>query len=162
MKSRFRFYTLFPSILAVFLTIYLGFVVNVALAERGTSALIIYTCLLIFMVLVWVIMVFGELRTKVLMVHLYGDVIRVSGYLGLGPRRQYDLKAFDGYTTSILSSVYEDFEFLYLMKNGRKLIKISAFYHRNYAVLKQAIMERLSALGEIPYSFSEEIREIVQ
>lgn len=160
MKSRFRLHTLFPSLLAVFLTGYLGFVLKVAWTEQETSALIIYTFLLCFMVLVWVVIVFGELRTKALVVHLENNFVTVRGYLGLGPSRRYGFKDFDGYATSILSSKYEDFEFLYLMKNNKKLVKISAFYHRNYPELKTFLMEQLPYLGDIPYSASDEFKEV--
>lgn len=162
MKSKYRIYALFPALLAVFLTLYLGYVIKVAWAEQETSALIIYACLIPFMTFVWVVMVLGELRTKVLAIQMEGDSITVSNYLGLGASKRYEWKDFDGYSTSILSSIYEDFEFLYLMKNNRKLVKLSAFYHKNYLEMKNLLTQQLPDLGEIPFSFTEEFKEIFQ
>lgn len=162
MKSKFRTWTYLPFLLAIFLMVYSAFVLRVAIFETEAAALLIYVGLFTFMIIVWTWVVFGELRTKTLVIHLDGDSIVVRGFLGFGPVTRFELRAFDGFTTSLLPSRYRDFEFLYLMKDNKKLVKISGFYHSNYHEMKQYLAERIVYLGDTPYSFMEELKEVFQ
>ena len=83
-----------------------------------------------------------EFRTKAIHIKIEGDTISVKDYLGQGAAKKYLFKEFTGYMISIKSSEYEEFEFLYLMQNQKKAIKISQFYHSNYNEMKQAIIKK--------------------
>ena len=72
----------------------------------------------------------------------------------------YAFKEFDGYKISILPSEYQDYEYLYLMSNQKKIIKVSQFYHSNYLDLKKAIETKTRNLGEEPFSLFKELKEI--
>ncbi|MEO8150150.1 MAG: hypothetical protein ABI723_21125 [Bacteroidia bacterium] len=114
---------------------------------------------LFFISIVFIILVFGELRTKAISINIYEDIISSKSFLGFGKKRQFDFKYFDGYKTSILigSGFYE---YLYLMHKDKKVIKISQFYHRNYSELKQIIATKTKNLGDEPFSLLDEFLEV--
>lgn len=103
-------------------------------------------------------LILGELRTKIILVTLNNNQIAIKNYSGLN--RNYTFKDFDGYHTSILTSKGENFEYLYLVKNGKKIIKISQAYHKNYGELKNEISKLSNNLGSIKFSYFDEIKEI--
>lgn len=108
----------------------------------------------------WVWIFFGELRTKVVKVEIHDKTIVVSNYLGLGTKRVYDFSQFDGFETALLPSKYDTYEYLYLMKNKKKVVKLSQFYHSNYADLKEAMTVKARFLGQKGFSYIQEIKEI--
>ena len=107
---------------------------------------------------VWLI--YGELRTKALKVYIEDNNITVSRYGGLGFKKHYKFSDFDGYQITILPSTYDQFEFLYLMINGKKKIKISEFYHTNYAEMKEYIIRKTTFAGEEDFDLLRELKEI--
>jgi hypothetical protein len=107
----------------------------------------------------WVWLVFGELRTKLIIVTIKGNQVEKRNFIGL---KQYNFKDFDGFQTSILTSKGEDFEYLYFIKNGEKIIKISDAYHKNYSELKNIISSQLKDLGKIKFSYLDELKEVIK
>ena len=80
--------------------------------------------------------------------------------MGAGIEKKFYFNEFTGYKISILPSEYEEFEYLYLLIEERKVIKISQFYHSNYAELKQSIIRKTKNLGKEHFSFVREVKEI--
>jgi hypothetical protein len=105
-------------------------------------------------------LVWGEMRTKILKVVIDNDRIVVTNFQGLGSSKVFYFSEIDGYSTIVLPSEYEDFEYLYVMKQGRKVIKISDFYHANYRDLKREISGKCKNLGVQKFSLVQEFREI--
>ena len=162
MQSKFSYFIVFPLFIVLFISGFLFFTVRDILHDHSPAVLLVHIIdlpLLLF-VLVWAF--FGELRTKAILIIIDKKNIDVKTYLGLGKTRQYYTDEFDGYCTSILSSRVSKYEYLYLMKDDKKCVKISSFYHRNYDELKGYLAENLSFIGEHPYSLAEEIKEIIQ
>ncbi len=62
----------------------------------------------------------------------------------------------------MLESNYAEYEYLYLIKGIKKMVKISTFYHQNYLEMKQYLATKVKYLGDIPFSMSDEFREIFQ
>ena len=46
------------------------------------------------------------------------------------------------------------------MADGKKIIKLSQFYHRNYAELKAAVAKKVKYLGKEKFSIRSEFREL--
>jgi hypothetical protein len=112
-------------------------------------------------ILVWVWLVYGELRTKVIAVNLGFDNFKVKRYLGLGPEKTYYFNNVEGYKTSILPAYGTAYEYLYVMEGGKKVIKLSEFYHKNYAGLKDAISSaKIKNLGFENFNYALELKEI--
>lgn len=112
----------------------------------------------VLLLFTWIWLVFGELRTKVIEVTIDNNTIEKRNYLGLN--QKYNFKDFDGFQTSILTSKGETFECLYLVKDSQKIIKISEAYHKNYDELKNLIGVKSKELGEIKFSYIDELKEI--
>lgn len=125
--------------------------------DMPTIGVFVFFSLFIF---IWIWLVFGELRTKIIKAEIKDGQIAVSQYLGFGPKKYYSLSQFDGIETAILPSRYDKYEYLYLMLNGRKVIKFSEFYHRNYTDLKRALKGRVKYLGQSRFNFIQEVKEI--
>lgn len=113
----------------------------------------------VLFLITWFWLVFGELRTKIIRITIRGNQVEKRNFLGL---KQYNFKDFDGFQTSILSSKGEDFEYLYFIKNGEKVIKISEAYHKNYAELKNVISNQLKDLGRIKFNYFDELKEVIK
>jgi hypothetical protein len=113
-----------------------------------------------FLFIVLFVLVFSELRTKAIKVKVDNEKISVRNYLGLGRVKHYYFKDISGFKISFLPSTYTLNEFLYLMIKDRKVIKLSAFYHRNYTDLKEVIVSRSKDLGVESFSFIDEFIEL--
>ena len=111
-------------------------------------------------VITWIWLVFGELRKKANYIVIDENRIVIANYLGLGPKQQYDIKDFEGFTTSLLPSRWNDYEYLFLIKDGKRIIAISEFYHKNYLDFKQYLVEKSKYLGDQPFNLLREIKDI--
>jgi len=94
-------------------------------------------------------------------IRIEGNLISVRKFGGLSKKDDFLLSDFDGFKTSELFSGGGDVnEYLYLIKNNKKNIKISQAYHKNYSDLKVAIQSKVNDLGLENFSFLDEIKEI--
>ncbi|RZJ77788.1 MAG: hypothetical protein EOO47_15800 [Flavobacterium sp.] len=120
----------------------------------------LFLCLLIIPIAyasVWFF--YGELRTKAIFVAIDEKVLHRQTYLGLGSAKTFDLSEFDEFIVCEIPSKFATYEYLYLMKNGRKEVKISEFYHRNYLQLKQRIAKTIKFSGGKPFSLLTDIKK---
>lgn len=157
-ESKFKIWTLLAIISSLLLFAVLIFV----FIRSAISSLPLYASipLLLFLLFIIAWLVYGELRTKAIKVRVESNTIIANGFIGLGPDRIYDFKEFDGYKISILPSEYQEYEYLYLLRNHKKVIKVSQFYHGNYFDIKKAITTKTRNLGEEPFSLFQELKEI--
>jgi hypothetical protein len=162
LKSRFRFWAfLIVGSLAVvssvlllfFISLFADVKANVSIMALLGAGLLAFTWLWLFL---------GELRTKAVFVKIEDGVIGLKRYMGLVPSGVYKVKEFDGYTTCLLPSRSGNYEYLYLMKEGKKRIKLSQFYHSNYSELKRFIIKEVQFLGQEDFSYSREVKEIFE
>ena len=107
-------------------------------------------------------LIFGELRTKAIKVVIKDDgTITKRNFMGLAPKTIWNLADFNGFKTSVLSSKNGRYEYLYLIIDGKKVIKISEFYHSNYKQLKSTLIQLgVKNLGVEWWSFLQETKEI--
>jgi hypothetical protein len=113
-----------------------------------------------FFTFIWIWLVFGELRTKLVKVGIQDDKVTVTNFLCLGFKKVYTFSKFEGFETSLLPSNYGNYEHLYLIDNGRKKVKLSQFYHGNYLDLKNLLTSKLRNLGHRSFSYIQEVKEI--
>lgn len=157
--SKFKYWTFFPVGLLLIVTGLLVIVVDKLFRRPDMPPFGMYVFLTLF-IFMWIWLVFGELRTKTIKVEIESGQIIVSKYLGFGIKKYYPLSQFDGLETAIMPSRYDKYEYLYLMKNGRKVIKLSEFYHRNYTDLKRVLTDKVQNLGQSRFNFIQEVKEI--
>lgn len=159
-KSKFKFWALFPFFTSLFLLVILisstiKFYGKINL-QNGIPMLIVF--LFFVFVLIWLI--WGELRTKAVKISIGMDRIHISNFLGLGTSKVIYFSEIDGFKITSLPSEYKDYEYLYIMKNKQKVIKISEFYHKNYTELKTEILSKSKNLGVEKFSYWQEFKEI--
>lgn len=105
-------------------------------------------------------LVFGELRRSAVRLRIDGGVLVVTPFAGLGFTRRYDLKSFDAVTSTILVSRGGAYEYRYLMKAGRRVVRVSSFYLKNYREISEALSEHCVYKGRRPMNFWLEMKEI--
>ena len=161
-KSKFRLWVLLPSLLLFGVPCLLYFIISNAAAEPPAKPFFPVYLVSGLFIFTWIWVVFGELRTKAIKVIIDGEDIKVRAFGGLSPERHYRFDDFDGFKTTVLSSRQGDYEYLYLIKKNKKVIKLSQFYHRNYQQLKQLISHKTNDLGYEKFSYRREFKEIFQ
>jgi hypothetical protein len=158
-RSGFRFWAILVALTVVLVTAILFFIIWFPFTSpvKEWAGLALIFPLMIF---TWTWLVFGELRHKVVKVCIKKDCIEVRNYFGLGHLKSYQFSEIDGSEICFLPTNYSTYEFLYLLKEGKKLVQLSEFYHSNYAELKAALQLKVEDKGEIEFSLMVEIREI--
>lgn len=106
-----------------------------------------------------IITFFGEVKTKFIAVEFEKDEIIVKRFLGL-QTKSYKFSEIEAWKYSHLASKRGTYEYLYLYKNGHKIIKISQFYHRNYDEVKRYIETKFKCLVYEKFSYIDELKEM--
>lgn len=158
LHSKFKPGVFIPVFAALFLLVLLILVIFLFSGEGNDPLIALITMPVCIFFLIWIIR--GELRTKAVSVGLSYDRIEVRKYLGNGAPVEYLFSEMEGFKTVLLPSEYRDYESLSLIKDGRKVVKLSEFYHENYFELKEDISSKCKKLKEENYNLLREIREI--
>ena len=158
LKSKFKFRALLIPILIIALTTFSTHILieNLPMEIEQIRWIDVYMAVLFLFTWIW--LVFGELRTKIIEVTIQNNQVEKKNYFGLN--QVFNFKDFDGFQTSILTGKGQSFEYLYFVKGNRKIIKISEAYHKNYSDLKDRISTNLKDLGEIQFSYFDELKEV--
>ena len=159
LHSTFKFRAYVPLGLFLLVTLLIIYFTKSFIEKPDLPILAILAFMLLFL-FIWVWLLFGELRTKAIKLEIHEQEIFVRNYLGFGIRKVYKFSQFDGFETALLSTQYGEYEYLYLIKNQKKIIKISQFYHANYEELKESISKKCKNLGIKPFKMSQELKEI--
>ncbi len=114
----------------------------------------------LFMLIVVICLVFGEMRRSITKIEINGNNISVSNYFGFGKKKTYNLSEMEGFTRSVLQSRGGNYQYTYLIKNNRRIIRVSEFYHKNYQSLLSCIYKRCKFLGDKQVSLIRETKEI--
>ena len=128
--------------------------------DSTQAATAVNSLTLVFLALVWIWLFFGELRTKAVQVTLEGNALVLVSFFGLGPRQVFSVSGFDGTQTSLLPTAYDTYEYLYLLQNGKKKVKLSQFYHKNYNALKEKLVAVVGMPQQHAFSLREEFADI--
>ena len=116
-------------------------------------------CLILLLSFTILWLIFGEIRTKIIKVTIEDQSISVRKFAGLAPRRKYLFSDVSGFKTSFLQSRAGGNEYLYIMQNEKKVIKISNLYHKNYQELKEQVKLKTVDLGFEKFSYIDELKE---
>jgi hypothetical protein len=159
LQSKFRLWAVFPLFIFLVLTATILYIV-VGFFEYRMFPLWALFLFLAALGFVWWWIFFGEMRSKAVRVNLAETEMRVKGFFGLGAARIYQYAALEGFEISELPTSYSSYEYLYVYKAGKKVAKISDYYHRNYTEMKNFLVTKIEDLGEVEFSISQEFREI--
>lgn len=134
------------------------FVFGAIRAHAGSRVPLYFITLLMLFCVCW--LVFGELRRSAVRLRIDGETLSVTPFAGLGFTRRYELKCFDGITSSMLASRGGAYEYRYLVKDRRRVVRISSYYLKNYEKLSQALSKHCVYRGERPMNLWLEVKEI--
>ncbi len=161
--STFRLVSFLPLSLVLLVGAFIVGIVMIASGEEALDAVMIYVGLCCFMLAVLAWLLLGEVRTKAITVELDADSLSVRGYYGLGSKHRILYSDCSGFTTSDLPTESgQTYEYLYVMQNGKKVVKLSEFYHKNYDELKREIAKKMKYLGDKPFSMSDELMDTIR
>lgn len=127
--------------------------------EKNVLPLFIAVIFFIF-VLAWLIL--GELKNKFIIVRLAENKISIAKLGGVLPIIDFNSSEIEGWKYSILPSKTRDYEYLYLYAHGKKIAKISQFYHKNYPDIKKYVSDHYANLGFEEFSYLKEFKEIFE
>ncbi len=163
MKSKFKFWAYFLASISIFFSILLGSFVIKGDMFNPKVPLVLILLISAFFLFVWIWLIFGELRLKVIQVKLGYDSFEIKRYLGLGPTKTIYYQDLEGYRLSILSSNSGSYEYLYMIVNNKKVAKISEYYQVNYKDLKDEIIAlKIKNLGFEPFRYLKELKEMFE
>lgn len=134
------------------------FVFGAIRAHAGSRVPVYFITLLMLFSVCW--LVFGELRRSAVRLRIDGEILSVTPFAGLGFTRRYELKCFDGIASSMLASRGGAYEYRYLVKDRRRVVRISSYYLKNYEKLSQALSKHCVYRGERPMNLWLEVKEI--
>ncbi|UFH34087.1 hypothetical protein [Flavobacterium acetivorans] len=153
-RSKFKILPFFTAIGLIFFGFFLFYICLVS----PVATIVLPVLFLLFVAYFWL----TEFRTRAHKISVNTDFISVCKLFGLGRSEVYDFKKLDGFEISIQSGKSGSFEFLFVLKNGKRVACISNFYHSNYGELKKILLENLSYFGVKKYSFKEEYSQMLK
>lgn len=147
MESKFKFISVLfvPGLLILMLVLLikmiLEFEATFTSTESGSLVLIFVTLALFALI--------TDLYQNATQLTYLDDNIVVRRFLGLLPAKSYKYEELEGFHTSKMSSRSGTFNYLYLMKGGTKIARVSNFYHSNYSFMLSEAEEKLQDLGNV-------------
>lgn len=166
-KSKFTYWAALPLLLLVILTAsftvlgyLLFFMPNDGTITIGIYAMLTFVTFFFALVAFWITV---EFRKKLIVVQVDSYSISIRSFYGLGAEQKFDGRQLDGYTTTLLPVLYgTTYEFLYVVKDGKQVFAMSAFYHHNYRELKKALSGKLKFIGDNTFEMAKEIKDTFQ
>jgi len=151
-KTKFSFLSIFVCFTLTGSAIGLLFITS-----SSTEADIVLPILfLLFIIYFWL----TEFRTRAHKIEISKEKISKKEYFGLGVRRDYLYNELDGFIITKQPNNGSTSEYIFLIKNNRRIICLSEFYHLNYTQIKLEIENKLKFLEEKKYNFKSEYREM--
>ncbi|MBS1511784.1 MAG: hypothetical protein JST86_13135 [Bacteroidetes bacterium] len=160
LQSKFRLWVLLPLLLSIILLLSITSFVKIFSAKINLHQSVSALLSLIFFIFLFLWLVWGELRTKVIKVSIQDNNINARNFLGLGFSKSYLFSEIDGFQISFLHSDSGYYEYLYIIKGKKKVIKLSEFYHQNYKELKGLLSSKLNDMGVEKFNYWRELKEI--
>ncbi|HKR03398.1 MAG TPA: hypothetical protein VJY62_02080 [Bacteroidia bacterium] len=113
--------------------------------DAASESMYITISILLLLLLLYFIYVLitTELKTKMVKVVINIDHISAVRYAGLFQKEQLYFKELEGYFIKQVESESSSSEFCYLIKDGKTVIILSDYYHKNYRELKAEIQSRI-------------------
>ena len=158
MNSKFKIMSYFMTIFFLaYCAILVYFAINFGEGISSFNAAIFVNVSL----LIGLIVVFFEIKHKVIKISFNNNYITIDRYFGLFNSIILKHSEITGFHNSEVSTRYGTYQYIYLMKGNKKIAKISNQYHSNFKELKQEIENKYKDLGFIKSSFISEIKDLI-
>lgn len=110
--------------------------------------------------MIWLVMVWGELRLKTHRIYFKANSIEVRSFFGLGKKQTYAYDTICEYTISLQPAYPFPYECITLISNQKDVLRISQFYFRNYLEMKLLIIDKFKEYKVRKFSLRKSILEI--
>ena len=162
MSSKFTWWVLLPAFVSIILFITIFITANKGLIFFSLDTPLFFKMFfIIFFIYLLIMLISGELRIKAIKIIINDSYLVKRGFIGVGIRKTYFFDRLDGYKTSIISSRSGSYEYLYIMKGNKKVVKLSEFYHSNYKDLKRELIKKgIRNLGVENWNLLRETKEL--
>jgi hypothetical protein len=160
MDSKFTWTAYIPAFIFAGISVATVFLIAVCFFPGLSSMLFILIPAALFAILTLLWLAYGEMRTKIIHITLEYDHMVIKRYYGLGKPETFYYADMDGFNIAFLPAAYTAYEYLYLMRGGKKIGKLSQFYHKNYMDLKTDLETHIKYLAVIDYNSWQEIKDI--
>lgn len=108
------------------------------------------------------LVVFFELRDKVIFVKFENSSIKIKRFIGIFKSQNINNIKITGFYNSSVKTGFGRFNYLYLMIDNKKIAKISNQYHKNYEELKGEIERKHKDLGFIKTGLLSEFKDFIK
>ena len=105
------------------------------------------------------LILFHQIKTKLVSIILAENNIEITDWFR--KVNKFKFSEITGFESRIEKGKFESFEYLYLIKNGKRIATISQTYHENYPELKNIIKQKFKNLGISKFGLISEIKEII-
>ena len=105
------------------------------------------------------LIILHQIKTKLVTIILKENSIEITDWFK--KESTFKFSEITGFENRIEKGKFESFEYLYIVKNGKRIATISQTYHENYVELKSIVMQNLKNLGISKFGLISEIKEIV-
>ena len=103
---------------------------------------------------------FIELKDKIIAIKFDENGIKIKRFCGVNNATFIDDKQIDGFHNSIVTTKYDRYNYIYLMKGNKKIAKISNQYHVNFGDLSREIEKKYKNLGFINSNSISELKDM--
>ncbi len=111
-------------------------------------------------VLIWLVMVWGELRLRAIKISFTDNDIVVQSFFGIGNTKVYSYNTITSFHSTLQPALPLPYECITLINNQKKVIYISQYYFANYSQLKGFVTEKFKNDGAKRFSLKKMFREI--
>lgn len=114
----------------------------------------------ILVALIWLAMVWGELRLRAIKISFTDNDIVVQSFFGIGNTKVYSYNTITSFHSTLQPALPLPYECITLINNQKKVIHISQYYFTNYSQLKGFVTEKFKNDGAKRFSLKKMFREI--
>ncbi|MBX9808617.1 MAG: hypothetical protein K2X95_12590 [Flavobacteriaceae bacterium] len=107
-----------------------------------------------------IFIMFIELKDKIIAIKFEENGIKINRFCGIKNPTFIDNKQIDGFHNSIVTTKYDRYNYIYLMKGNKKIAKISNQYHKNFGDLSREVEKKYKNLGFINSNFISELKDM--
>lgn len=144
-----------PIVLALIITLMAPFLIYMS-ANLPAAGLFLPFLYVLFVIYFWL----TEFRTRAHFVVIEEHRISLRSYFGLGSKKIFRYSDFDGFITSQQPGRLGTKEFIFLIRENRREVCISQFYHGNYKALKKGVENKVRFMGEKEYKWGYEYKQM--
>ena len=114
----------------------------------------------IVVALIWLVMVWGELRLRAIKISFTDKDIVVQSFFGIGNTKVYSYDTITSFHSTLQPALPLPYECITLINNQKKVVHISQYYFANYNQLRGFVTGKFKNDGAKSFSLKKMFMEI--